>query len=86
MMVKLVLLLDHGYYFTVTLVVTVFFAPFFICIDILILDVPFFFPVTLPLDDTAATFGLLDLNVTFTSAGLSLYLETLLKPTGREIC
>ena len=72
-------------YFTITLVVNVFFAPFFICIDILILAVPFFFPVTLPLDDTVATFGLLDLNVTFTSAGLPVYFATCVNPAGNVI-
>ena len=72
-------------YFTITLVVNVFFAPFFICIDTLIFAVPFFLPVTFPPDDTVATFGLLDLNVTFTSAGLPVYFATCVNPAGNVI-
>lgn len=47
-----------------------------------ILAEPFFLPVTFPLDDTVATFGLLDLNVTFTSTGLPVYFVTFVKPVG----
>ena len=46
---------------------------------------PFFLPVTFPLDDTVATFGLLDLKVTFTSAGFPLYFVTFVKPVGNVI-
>ena len=72
-------------YFTITLVVNVFFAPAFVCMVTVIFVVPFFFPATLPLDDTVATFGLLDLNVTFTSAGLPVYFGTCVNPAGNVI-